>query len=47
MVEIEAEEGLKSAPHEHLVDSDRLDISRASELLSVGLPLGTPRSPMP
>jgi len=35
---------LKSAPHEHLVDSDRLNISRASELLSVTL--GTPRSPI-
>ena len=35
---------MKSAPHEHLVDSDRLNISRASELLSVTL--GTPRSPI-
>jgi len=31
--------GLKSAAHEHLVDSERVNITRASELLSI--PLGT------
>ena len=37
--------GLKRPPHEHLADSDQLNISRASELLSI--PLGTPKSSMP